>query len=63
MSTTIYHSLEIDGLKVFYREAGRKGAPALLLLHGFLSAPELSAAFPQADAAGRDGRMQPPVKE
>jgi pimeloyl-ACP methyl ester carboxylesterase len=38
MSTTTYHSLEVGGLKVFYREAGRKGAPALLLLHGFPTA-------------------------
>jgi len=28
----------MDGLKVFYREAGRAGGPALLLLHGFLTA-------------------------
>jgi pimeloyl-ACP methyl ester carboxylesterase len=27
-----------DGLKVFYREAGNRGAPKLLLLHGFPSA-------------------------
>lgn len=30
-----YRSTEIEGLKVFYREAGRKNAPAVLLLHGF----------------------------
>lgn len=30
-----YRSTEIEGLKVFYRQAGRKNAPAVLLLHGF----------------------------
>jgi pimeloyl-ACP methyl ester carboxylesterase len=35
MSTTIFRKVDVDGLKVFYREAGRSDAPALLLLHGF----------------------------
>lgn len=30
-----YHTVAIDGVDVFYREAGRKHAPAVLLLHGF----------------------------
>ena len=30
-----YHTASIDGVDVFYREAGRKDAPAILLLHGF----------------------------
>jgi len=30
-----YHTVSIDGVDVFYRDAGRKDAPALLLLHGF----------------------------
>jgi pimeloyl-ACP methyl ester carboxylesterase len=30
-----YHSADIDGVKVFYREAGPREAPAILLLHGF----------------------------
>jgi pimeloyl-ACP methyl ester carboxylesterase len=32
---TIYKSVDVDGLRVFYREAGPKDAPKLLLLHGF----------------------------
>jgi pimeloyl-ACP methyl ester carboxylesterase len=28
-------TIDIDGLKIFYREAGKQGAPKLLLLHGF----------------------------
>jgi pimeloyl-ACP methyl ester carboxylesterase len=30
-----YQHAEVDGLKIFYREAGAKTAPHLLLLHGF----------------------------
>ena len=30
-----YHKLEIDGVGVFYREAGPKDAPTIVLLHGF----------------------------
>jgi pimeloyl-ACP methyl ester carboxylesterase len=38
MSATKYRSADVDGFKIFYREAGRSGAPKLLLLHGFPSA-------------------------
>ena len=31
---TYYRTTQIDGLKIFYREAGPKHAPTLLLLHG-----------------------------
>lgn len=30
-----YHTVEVAGLNVFYRQAGPKDAPTLLLLHGF----------------------------
>ncbi len=33
-----YRTVEVDGLKIFYREAGRADAPPLLLLHGFPTA-------------------------
>ena len=32
---TTYHYALVDGHKIFYREAGPKEAPAILLLHGF----------------------------
>jgi pimeloyl-ACP methyl ester carboxylesterase len=32
---TAYRTVKIDGVTIFYREAGQRGAPALLLLHGF----------------------------
>jgi pimeloyl-ACP methyl ester carboxylesterase len=35
MSNITYRTADVDGLKVFYREAGRTDAPTLLLLHGF----------------------------
>ena len=32
----VFHrTVKIDGLEIFYREAGRKDAPTVLLLHGF----------------------------
>lgn len=30
-----YHTVEVQGIKVFYREAGDPKAPTILLLHGF----------------------------
>jgi pimeloyl-ACP methyl ester carboxylesterase len=30
-----YKSMKLDGLDIFYREAGRPGSPANILLHGF----------------------------
>src|SRR5580704_6945663 len=36
-ATTTYHSVTVDGVGIFYREAGPKDAPTLVLLHGFPS--------------------------
>jgi pimeloyl-ACP methyl ester carboxylesterase len=41
MTASKYRSADVDGLKVFYREAGAADAPALLLLHGFPSASHM----------------------
>jgi pimeloyl-ACP methyl ester carboxylesterase len=41
MTAIKYRSADVDGLKVFYREAGVADAPALLLLHGFPSASHM----------------------
>ena len=38
MTSIRYRTADVDGFKVFYREAGAAGAPKLLLLHGFPSA-------------------------
>src|SRR3954469_7528702 len=32
---TAYRTVDVDGVEVFYREAGEQAAPTLLLLHGF----------------------------
>src|SRR5216684_1945296 len=36
-----YHTAQVDGLKIFYREAGPKSAPTLVLLHGFPSSSHM----------------------
>jgi pimeloyl-ACP methyl ester carboxylesterase len=33
-TTISYHSAKVEGVEIFYREAGAHGAPVLLLLHG-----------------------------
>jgi pimeloyl-ACP methyl ester carboxylesterase len=38
---TTYHAVEIDEISIFYREAGPKDAPTLLLLHGFPSSSHM----------------------
>jgi pimeloyl-ACP methyl ester carboxylesterase len=41
MSTIKYRISDVDGFKVFYREAGAPSLPKLLLLHGFPSASHM----------------------
>jgi pimeloyl-ACP methyl ester carboxylesterase len=36
-----YRTTDVDGMKIFYREAGAPSAPALLLLHGFPTASHM----------------------
>ena len=36
-AATTYHRVQVDGLGIFYREAGPKDAPTIVLLHGFPS--------------------------
>lgn len=36
-----YQAVDIDGVKVFYRDAGPKDAPVLLLLHGFPTSSQM----------------------
>ena len=36
-----YRTIHIDGLSIFYREAGRKDAPTILLLHGLPSSSRM----------------------
>jgi pimeloyl-ACP methyl ester carboxylesterase len=38
MTAIKYRTADVDGFKIFYREAGSAGSPKLLLLHGFPTA-------------------------
>jgi pimeloyl-ACP methyl ester carboxylesterase len=37
----LYRTVKVDGLNIFYREAGAKDAPAILLLHGLPSSSRM----------------------
>jgi pimeloyl-ACP methyl ester carboxylesterase len=39
--TIRYRTVQVDGLSIFYREAGPKNAPIILLLHGFPSSSRM----------------------
>lgn len=41
MTKVKFRSVDVDGLNIFYREAGAKDAPAILLLHGFPSSSHM----------------------
>src|SRR5438552_1763707 len=38
MGTVTFRKVDVDGIRVFYREAGPNDAPTILLLHGFPTA-------------------------
>jgi pimeloyl-ACP methyl ester carboxylesterase len=40
-SRVTYRNTQVDGLKIFYREAGPKDAPTIVLLHGFPSSSHM----------------------
>jgi pimeloyl-ACP methyl ester carboxylesterase len=40
-ATLIYRTVQLDGLRLFYREAGPADAPTILLLHGFPSSSRM----------------------
>src|SRR5204863_2054427 len=39
--TVFYRMLRVEGLEIFYREAGPRDAPTVLLLHGFPSSSHM----------------------
>ena len=41
MARTVYRTADVDNKSIFYREAGSKDAPVLLLLHGFPSSSHM----------------------
>src|SRR6516162_3005753 len=40
-ATTTYQRAQVDGVGIFYREAGPKDAPTIVLLHGFPSSSRM----------------------
>jgi len=38
---TLHKTIKVDGLDIFYREAGPKNAPTILLLHGFPTSSQM----------------------
>ena len=70
---TLHKTIEVDGLDIFYREAGPKDAPTILLLHGFPTSshmfrnliPQLSGRFHLVapDYPGYGNSSMPTVKE
>jgi len=36
-----YHTVEVEGLRIFYREAGKRTKPVILFLHGFPSSSHM----------------------
>lgn len=42
-ATTTYHRVEVGGVGVFYREAGPRDGPTIVLLHGFPSSSRMFA--------------------
>jgi pimeloyl-ACP methyl ester carboxylesterase len=41
MTAIAYRTVDVDGIDIFYREAGKAGQPKLLLLHGFPSSSHM----------------------
>ena len=37
----LYRTIQVDGLSIFYREAGRRDAPTILFLHGLPSSSRM----------------------
>ena len=51
--TVFYRTLNLEGLEIFYREAGPRDAPTVLLLHGFPSSSHMFRNLLPMLAAGR----------
>jgi hypothetical protein len=52
-SSVSYHSISVDNLDIFYREAGPKGAPVILLLHGLPSSSRMYEPLLEAEGNHR----------
>ena len=52
VAKTRYKFAEVDGLDIFYREAGAQESPAILLLHGFPTSSQMFRTLIPAFATG-----------
>ena len=72
-NVTSYHTIEVNGVEVFYREAGSKNKPTILLLHGYPTSshmfrnliPKLAKKYHvlAADYPGFGRSAQPAIKD
>jgi pimeloyl-ACP methyl ester carboxylesterase len=62
-SHTTYRTVSVDGLNIFYREAGPKDAPTILLLHGLLTRLADKFHMVAPDYPGFGHSDAPPPKE
>ena len=60
MTPVRYRTIGVDGLDVFYREAGNPEAPKLLLFHGFPSSATCSATSSPVWPTASTCRARPP---
>ena len=56
MRAVTYQKVDVDGKGVFYREAGSRDAPTILLLHGFPTAGHM---FRDLTSRGRVSSCRP----
>src|SRR5262249_55343945 len=59
---THHHTRTVDGIKTFYREAGPKNGPTVLLLHGFPTSSHMFRRHRQLVGSGQPdlgGRKMP----
>ena len=58
-----YRTIRVDGLSIFYREAGPRDAPTLLLLHGSSIVAANVSAKPLTRLADVLTRLRPTIQD
>ena len=59
MPTVFYRTLKVEGLEIFYREAGPQDASTVLLLHGFPSSSHMFRNLIPTDISKAEGHVVP----
>lgn len=52
-SSVTYHTIRVDGVDIFYREAGPRNAPVILLLHGLPSSSRMYQPLLESNLSAR----------